>query len=47
MKANLLTRFAALQVNLVCLDEIDATEEFEKARTSDLVKDIHPALFTL
>jgi hypothetical protein len=44
---NLLTRLAAIKEGFVCLDQIDATEEFEEARAGDLVEDIHTALFTL
>jgi hypothetical protein len=44
---NLLTRLAAIQEGFICLDQIDATEEFEEARAGDLVEDIHTALFTL
>jgi hypothetical protein len=32
---------------LIQFDEVDAAEEFQKARTGDLVKDTHSALFTL
>jgi hypothetical protein len=44
---NLLTRRAAFLQSLVCLDQIDATKEFEKARAGNLVEDMNPALFTL
>jgi hypothetical protein len=47
IKISLLTRLAALQEGFVCLDQIDATKEFEKARAGDLVEDIQTALFTL
>jgi hypothetical protein len=32
---------------LIQFDEVDAAEEFQKARTGDLVKDAYPAFFTL
>jgi hypothetical protein len=32
---------------LIQFDEVDAAEELQKARTGDLVKDTHSALFTL
>jgi hypothetical protein len=42
-----LTSLTALLQALIQFDEVDAAEEFQKARTGDLVKDTHPALFTL
>jgi hypothetical protein len=42
-----LTSLTALLQALIQFDEVDAAEELQKARTGDLVKDTHPALFTL
>jgi hypothetical protein len=42
-----LTSLTALLQTLIQFDEVDAAEEFEEARTGDLVKDAYPALFTL
>jgi hypothetical protein len=42
-----LTSLTALLKALIQFDEVDAAEEFQKARTGDLVKDTHSALFTL
>ena len=42
-----LTSLTALLKALIPFDEVDAAEELEKARTGDLVKHTHPALFTL
>jgi hypothetical protein len=42
-----LTSLTALLQALIQFDEVDAAEEFQKAWTGDLVKDTHPALFTL
>jgi hypothetical protein len=42
-----LTSLTALLKALIEFDEVDATEEFEEARTGDPVKDAHPALFTM
>jgi hypothetical protein len=42
-----LTSLTALLQALIQFDEVDAAEELEKARTGDLVKDTHPALFGL
>jgi len=42
-----LTSLTALLQALIQFDEVDAAEELEKARTGDLVKDTHSALFTL
>jgi hypothetical protein len=42
-----LTSLTALLQTLIQFDEVDAAEEFQKARTGDLVKDAHSALFTL
>jgi hypothetical protein len=42
-----LTSLTALLQALIEFDEVDATEEFEEARTGDPVKDAHPTLFTL
>ena len=43
----LLTSLAALLLALIPFDEVDTAEEFEKARTGNLVKDTHPPLFAL
>jgi hypothetical protein len=32
---------------LIQFDKVNAAEELQKARTGDLVEDIHPTLFTL
>jgi hypothetical protein len=42
-----LTSLTALLQALIQFDEVDAAEELQKARTGDLVKDTHSALFTL
>jgi len=42
-----LTSLTALLKPLIQFDEVDAAEEFQKARTGDLVKDTHSTLFTL
>jgi hypothetical protein len=42
-----LTSLTALLKALIQFDEVDAAEEFQKARTGDLVKDTHSTLFTL
>jgi hypothetical protein len=42
-----LTSLTALLKALIQFDEVDAAEEFQKARAGDLIEDIHTTLFTL
>jgi hypothetical protein len=42
-----LTSLTAFLQALIQFDEVNAAEELQKARTGDLVEDIHPTLFTL